>query len=258
MNKINGYAWIGCLIAIIFASCKHNEENRTGNVLPPAKVNLTFTPTFGNAPFNWGSVYTTSSGYNIRIENLLSYFSQIRLQSSNGQTAMLKDFALLDFSQPMPTYTAEIPEGLYDSLYISLGIPATFNVGVDPSIYPSSSPLSVAGSQGMFWNWNSGYIFFKYDGKADVSGTSTTNLTDPFAFHVGDDVNYRVAKIGIPAIDAKKGSVNTLNLTVDLEHVLVTSTDTINLQTDFLTHTSDNPQLAKRVSTNFAGAFRVE
>lgn len=109
----------------------------------------------------------------------------------------------------------------------------------------------------MFWTWNTGYIFTKYEGKADLSGTEGAALLHPFAFHVGDDPYYRSVVLDHPFTIGVAQTEN-ISVVIHTEKIIDGGPSPIDIATDNVTHTSGNPELAEKAANNFAAAFEIQ
>jgi hypothetical protein len=236
--------------SIGFTSC----EPEKSTVLP--KLNVTIKTVYNDQPFTIGEIYDDGMGHRVRIDLLMSYFSQLKLVHSNGAEVLIKDFHLQNLDNDY-TFTTEIPEGSYQNFSMGLGIPKSYNKDVDPSTYPNSHPLSVQGAQGMFWTWNTGYIFTKFEGKADLTGTEGSPLDHSFAFHTGDDLLYELVSSN-KYFTAEKDKTYDLVITIHADKLIKGDNDQIDLAVDYLTHTSGNFPLAERFVDNFSSAITVE
>ncbi len=243
------------LISIAFSSCKDDAEE-TPAIKAAPKANIVVTPVYGDQPFSIGTVYTTNQGYRLRVETMKTYISNIQLHNFNGDSVVFKDILVHDFNEPLEI-SSEIAEGSYTKLKLSLGVPEALNKDQDPSQYPNSHPLSVQGSSGMFWTWNTGYIFTKFDGRLDLTGQEGAQLIDPFAFHTGDDLLFRTVELPIDVVAEKDGNY-IIRVKMDIKKFIDNENDQIDLSTDFLTHTVGNMMLARRFAENFAQSFEVE
>jgi hypothetical protein len=110
----------------------------------------------------------------------------------------------------------------------------------------------------MFWHWNTGYIFTKFDGKADLEGIEGNPLLDPFAFHCGDDPLLRIVSLPIAQgfIEGETSRVFQIHCQVD--KLLQGNAENIDIAVDYLTHTQGNFLLARRFMDNFGTAFELE
>lgn len=129
---------------------------------------LELEPTVGAAPLVPGpTAYSNGNGEQFTISTFKYYLSSVQLQRADGTHYAVPDgYFLVDAAQPASQHVAlhGIPAGTYTGL--------SFVVGVD-------SARNVAGAQtgaldpvnGMFWDWNSGYIFVRLEGTAAASAT---------------------------------------------------------------------------------------
>jgi len=143
-------------------------------------IELRFTAEVIGQPFECGKSYkdvgTTRS--TIVPSDFRMYISQVQLTTADGQsvpvhltqdkTWQLEGIALLDFENgqgpcrngtpPMNTVIrGTVPAGQYKGVTFTVGVPFDRNHG-DPTVAPA--PLS---STAMFWNWQGGYKFMKFD-----------------------------------------------------------------------------------------------
>lgn len=244
----------GIFTMIFFSSCEPEVV-----VDPPAftGVKVVFDLRYEGQPFVMSDVYWDSFDHRIRIDNIMSYFSMLKLVKEDGSKVLLKDFYLANFSESA-NLTFELPAGHYNGLEFGLGVPHDYNKDIDPTIYPNDHPLSVPGSEGMFWAWNTGYIFVKFEGKADTLGVEGNPLLHPFAFHVGDDPMYRFVNMEGLDVHVETGKTKIIRIVIAVDKILYSENDEIDLATDYLTHTSDNTELASKFMNNYKNAITVE
>jgi hypothetical protein len=240
------------LVIVIFTSSCDHEKGGSGT------LQVVISAEFKGEPFEIGAIYNDDMGNRIRIDNFMSYFSMLNVINPDGTEIPVKDFALINFNEGA-TFSVELDSKDYRGLNFNIGIPKEYNKDVDPTTYPNSHPLSVQGSQGMFWHWNTGYIFTKFEGKADTTGVEGAEILHPFAFHVGDDPMFRQHQ------DAQNfnfkiepGATKVIHIVVDVEKIMKGDGDQIDIATDYITHTTGNTALATRVMNNFNDAIRIE
>lgn len=247
---------VSIIIALSFlTSCKENEPD-----VKPSKATLkiTFDTRWQDQDFAMEQVYYDNFDHRIRVDKFMSYISKLGIENSSSNFIELKDFYLADFSSD-PTFTFEVDPGTYNKLMFGLGIPEAYNKNQDPAQYPSSSPLSVAGSLGMFWYWDTGYIFTKFEGKADLSGTEGEPLLDPYIFHLGADTLYRRMSFNNLAMNLQAGDTKTLTLKIQVDQLLGTGdVNDIDIATENITHSNNSMELAIKVADNYANAITVE
>lgn len=184
----------------------------SADVLGSQPVTLRFAAQVGNQPFACGQSYaavgTTRS--TITPSDFRFYISDVALVDEAGRAVpvtlsqdgiwQLDNIALLDFENgtgPCRNGTTgmntevrgSVPIGRYVGLRFSLGVPFARNHG-DPTVAPS--PLNLTA---MFWNWQGGYKFVKFD-TASSGQMANTALPHPqgggnasgFSVHLGSTV----------------------------------------------------------------------
>lgn len=147
-------------------------------------VRLSFANQFDTAPLVFKEKYTNAHGEGLSF-TLLNYFvSNISFTKTDGSVyAVPQDSSYFLIKQGDPesmTIKLRIPKGKYQSV--------SFMIGVDSARSTMASErrqgvLDVgAEARGMYWRWNSGYIFFKMEGKSPASPDS---LKNSFYYHIG-------------------------------------------------------------------------
>ena len=104
------------------------------------------------------------------------YLSSISLIGTDEGTFQAKEHHLIDENNPSSKSLnfQMIPSGDYHSLLFTIGVDSVLNCsGVQ------SGPLDPI--HGMFWTWNTGYIFMKVEGNSPVSD-APNNLIE---YHIG-------------------------------------------------------------------------
>jgi hypothetical protein len=140
----------------------------------------------GQQPLQLADVeYTLADGEQLRVDRLRYYLSNFRLRRHDGtwsaaarSDADARGYFLVDAAQPASrTFAvAGFAPGEYEGIEFVVGVDAARNhAGVQ------SGALDPA--QGMFWTWNTGYIFFKLEGRSPQSTASGQQV----AYHVGGE-----------------------------------------------------------------------
>jgi len=240
------------LMAMAWASCDKTENTpkNTGT------VKLRFKATHNGEPFVINQIYRDFLNHRIRVEQFKSYFNNIYLVKEDDTQVMLKDVILVNFGSGAEVVTS-VPVGKYKALHVGMGVPKEQNKDQDPTQYPETHPLSSTGSQGMFWHWNTGYIFTKYEGKTDLDGVDGNPLADSFAFHIGDDALHR-EKTFEADIKVHGDNVLVLTLEIDCFKLFSSDFDSIDIADESLTHTSGNLVLAERFTELLSAALTLK
>jgi len=224
------------VLLVLVSGCK--PEPMHGG---PGTLTLNAEFTFGGDSVTVGHTAMGPAGNNLRLETFSIYLGGIELLNDTG-AIRLADAERWDAgTESARSYIVQ--PGTYTGFRVHLGVPAAVNTNTDPTIWPNDHPLGVNGSAGMFWSWNTGYIFSKFDGKADTTGAE--NFIHPFAFHIGGDDQLIEVRYNDPWTVAEC-SDHVFDLEAEVLHFLVNGTDTIDVREDNVTHTGDNLPLAQR------------
>ena len=171
-----------CAIVITVIGCKKNDVTYDANV--KTKVVVEYDNVAGNQDLKLGATtYTNAAGESFT-PTLLKYFvSNFKLTKTDGSVYtvpqdncyFLTDESIAASLKPI----IEIPEGEYTKLSFVLGIDSLRNT---MDISKRTGNLDVTGTaSGMYWSWNSGYIFFKLEG----TSPSSTQTDKSFKYHIG-------------------------------------------------------------------------
>ncbi|EHQ27421.1 hypothetical protein BDD43_1129 [Mucilaginibacter gracilis] len=123
------------------------------------------------------SLYQNANGDDLKITTFKYYISNVSLIAKNGDKIAIPDSYFLVNAADSTTLNQQItniPEGKYTGI--------TFTIGVDSLRNFAGAQTGVLDpAKGMFWSWNSGYIFVKLEGESPKSTAKKNRLT----FHIG-------------------------------------------------------------------------
>lgn len=211
------------IIALLFsvsvtATVKDStKQNKTG-------FSLDFKNSFGTAPFEFKKEYTTAFGEKLSFVTLNYFISNIKLTKRDGTEYIVpQDSSYFLVKHPDSASHAIHLNGVPDGKYKSI----TFTIGVDSirntmDVSKRTGALDVgARARGMYWVWNSGYIFFKLEGK---TVTEVDSLSKNFQYHIGGYGGYEtktINNIKVKTIDLGKIRVSskkhpTIHIQVDI------------------------------------------
>lgn len=183
INQMKNILIIAGAFILMSASCKKTTGSLyNSNVKAP--ITLEFDNIVGGADLqlNTGS-YTNESGEQFKVSMLRYFVSNIVLTNVNGSKYIVpqdSSYFLIDESKPSTLKTSiKIPEGEYSKLEFVLGVDSLRNT---KDLSQRTGVLDPTGeASGMYWSWNSGYIFFKMEGNSP-SSKLTNNV---FQYHIG-------------------------------------------------------------------------
>lgn len=149
----------------------------------PLSIQLTLTD--GDNPFSYESPIELKNGQKLDIEEIKLYVSNVALVKNDGTEVPIQglNLAVLNKNtEHTDIFKGDAPIGNYRGLRFDIGVPRELN---HKDATRAKSPLSI--EDGMFWAWNSGYIFLSLKGKTAV----VDNTSKDVALHVGGD-NHRI------------------------------------------------------------------
>ncbi len=176
-----GYMLFCCLLAATILSCESDEVN-------PAELGsliLEFDTRAGNENFELNKDYENAVGETFNLTKLNYYISNIILTTTGGAEYVVPQdssyfLVMEEIKESQKLRVNNVPVGDYNKV--------TFTIGVDS--LRSTMDLSkrqgvldpAQGHDGMYWTWNSGYIFFKAEG---ISPAAPAEQDHKFFYHIG-------------------------------------------------------------------------
>ena len=244
----------------ILSSCKKDEPIPVTpiNSSPTAgTVELRVEHIFGadSIPFTLNSpdYFVSAIGDSIKFNTFKYYISNIELLKADGSSfKQPESYFLVDASNVASNklQIPNVPPADYTGIKFLLGVDSTRNVS-------GAQEGALSQANGMFWTWNSGYIFSKAEGTSPQVSTSGNNFT----LHVGgfSGTNNAVQSKSI-TFNGEKLTVNgtreaEIHLAVDVKEYF-SATNPINLGT---TNFVMSPgATARQISENFKEMFSFE
>ncbi|MDB5240517.1 MAG: hypothetical protein JWP57_1142 [Spirosoma sp.] len=134
--------------------------------------------------------YTNSSGEEFRVTTLNYYLSNFRFKQANGAEYVVPQdssyFLVKESDKASQLITfPNVPMGSYTAVTFTIGVDSVRSVS---DIGKRKGVLDPAGSataaNDMYWEWNSGYIFLKFEGTSPVAPVDATGQ-NTFQYHIG-------------------------------------------------------------------------
>jgi hypothetical protein len=168
----------------IITSCKKDDPAPVTPITPTptaGKVELRLEHIFGSEDetfaLNNVDYYVTSLGDSVKFNTFKYYISNIELLKADGSSfKQPESYFLVDASNEASNklQIPNVPPADYTGIRFLLGVDSTRNVS-------GAQEGALSQANGMFWTWNSGYIFSKAEGiSPQVSG-----MGNSFTLHVG-------------------------------------------------------------------------
>ncbi|TDQ11304.1 MbnP family protein [Pedobacter metabolipauper] len=196
------------LMAVLFSSCAKNEDDAPefseANLAP---FSVEFDNIVGDRTLtlnNTGSLYKNAANEQFSISTLQYFISNIKVVTTTGRTYTVNQdssYFLINGADKATRFAkVKVPEGDYTQVIFTLGVDSLRStMGVDKRT-GVLDPAYGGGHDmgGMYWGWNSGYIFFKYEGNSavisdDANGDPTGKKQ--FKYHIGGFGGYSAPTI---------------------------------------------------------------
>ncbi len=216
---------------------------------PKTQVHIQFTNYVGNTILQLDSTYKNDLGQIFKVANFKYYISNICFKNASGKNYVIQDYFLVnELEEETKQITLNnVPEGSYTSIEFMIGVDSLHNCSGLQS--GALDPVN-----GMFWAWNTGYVFLKLDGQAPAS-KSTGHI---FEYHIG---GYKqpansIRKITLNFKNNKVVSASnplTLSIKADVLEILKTPTTIDFTKLSGVTDTRN----ASIIANNYADMFSV-
>jgi hypothetical protein len=230
-------------ISIALFSCKKDSSSETD--LAPLKISFNLQA-FG-VPIDTTVQYTNNSGEKFKISTFKFYVSFIETMNSSGglRTAETESYHLVDLADPNSHhFTVNLKNGLYDKLNFIIGVDSIRNVS-------GAQTGALDPAKGMFWTWNTGYIFAKLEGKSP----SSTAPFQMFTYHIGGfkSGENAIRTVSLPA-QIQIGKTNELIINADVQRWF-DGVNTISIASKATIMSPGGPAL--QMADNYATMFSV-
>lgn len=208
-NNLFNWSVLILAIAMFSVSCNGDDDGpepqeKYGNV----KVQFEYVFGHNEEPWDIGKVLVhPMTGDTMTFTMFKYYVSNIKLKDASGSWwSEPNSYHLVctDCDNRGVIMINNVPEGNYTAIQYTMGVDSAMNVS---GVYDGDLSLG----NGMFWDWNSGFIMLKAEGK------SPNSATDNFAFHLGgfkgteNIVTVKNADFG-SNLSVQNGSMPSINL----------------------------------------------
>lgn len=181
------------LAAIMLSAGKKNAPHN----VELAPLIISFDNVVGDKDLALNADYTNAAGESFTITQLQYFISNIKLKKTDGTAyAIVQDSSYFLVQENNPSthiIRLKVPEADYSGLEFVLGIDSIRNT---MGISKRTGVLDPASSMdnGMYWGWNSGYIFFKMEGTSPAAPADPTG-SHKFRYHIGGFGGYSASTI---------------------------------------------------------------
>jgi hypothetical protein len=214
-------------------------------------LEIQFENIVGDKPLELDSgKYINNLGQEFSITKFNYYISNIRLIRNDGKVFISDSYFLIKEEDSLSKLIEleKIPPGTYSSIQFTIGVDSLKNCsGIQTG---ALDPM-----HGMFWTWNTGYIFLKLEGMS----SSSTLPNEIIEYHIGGFTSENNAVRTIKKdlrkeLIISKKNKSILTITSDVLEILKTPTDI-----DFsVTPAVTGIENAQTICTNYMDAFTIK
>jgi len=131
--------------------------------------------------------YSNASGEKFSISQLQYFISNIKLRRTDGKEYVIKQddsyFLVQENDTATQTIKLKVLAGDYKQISFVVGVDSlrnTMHISKRTGVLDPASSMD----NGMYWTWNSGYIFFKMEGNSSSAPADPTG-NRKFRYHIG-------------------------------------------------------------------------
>ena len=216
-----------------------------------SEVSFRWLATAGNATIsNSTNHYSNGLGDLFTVSRFNYYISNVKLRRTDGFIyAEPESYHLIRHLEKADTFTLTgVPAGYYTQMEFIIGVDSIRNVSG-----AQSGALDPAWD--MFWDWNSGYIFYKLEGTYKAMSSAEGD----YSFHIGGfsgpDKCLQTVTIDLGSVRVDKKSVAMVELAADAAAIFNTPHQ-ISFDDYFLD--PPTPRTFRHQSENYADMFSLK
>ena len=193
------------------------------------------------------SSYVNDFGEHYSITKLKYYISDISL-GTKEESFTTKNIFLMDAANEEKISINILP-GIYSKIIFTLGVDSAYNnSGAQEG---ALDPLN-----GMFWTWNTGYVYFKMEGYSPASNADLNRIEHHIGGYRGPNKANRQIRLNfLQPLVINDGDQKEIVVNLNLDKYWKGPND-ISIQTNALIMTTG--ELAKKSADNFPGMFFIK
>ena len=179
------------LLSLAVWACDTVDPDTSFDPVGPGTLQLVFDNVVGGQDLQLNAgTYTNASGDSFTPTTFNYFVSNIRLTRTDGREYIVpQDSSYFLVKEDVPTSQTitlpNVPAGSYKSVSFVIGVDSlrsTMEVGRRTGVLNPGGDHTSA--NGMYWSWNSGYIFLKLEGTSPSAPTDATGK-NTFRYHIG-------------------------------------------------------------------------
>ncbi|MDX5346752.1 MAG: hypothetical protein LPJ89_01470 [Hymenobacteraceae bacterium] len=205
-------------VSFTFSACDKNDDSPEPGA---GQLRINFAHHVDSKALAFDTIiYKNEADNEYSITEFKYYISNIKLHNtSTGQSyTEATSYHLVEPKANRTSFVlANVPFAVYDEIEFAIGVDSVANASID-------QVGDLDSNNDMAWNWNTGYIFLKMEGKFRIDSTSVNG----YRFHPGADKSFadrsyivKRMKLNAPVMIGKSESYQ-LNFSTNVAEVLRT------------------------------------
>lgn len=237
---------------LILPSCKKKKDPEPEGPKPDPKsatVTIKFTNEVDGQRLELGKMkYTNANGNQYQVDMMKYYVSDMTLIGDSGDVKVnVSDLIDQNDTPNCKVDALKVPNGRYTHIKFGIGVPQSRN-------HSGAQEGDLDPMYGMIWDWNTGYIFFKHEGRYMM--TSTTS--DILIYHYATDRAYLTIGMPLSSPLVVEGKDKKIFIKFNLNS-LYSSPNKIDFAVDYIRQSSSSADYTwmDNIKGNLADAFTV-
>lgn len=189
---------ISIIILVLFVSCQKQNAEPPYNETELAPLSIEFDNIVGGRNLYLNTqTYFNTSGEEYSVTMLQYFISNISLAKEDGTVYVVPQdssyFLIKEGDAALAKANVRVPAGDYSTLSFVIGVDSLRNT---MDLSKRTGVLDPAGgmNDGMYWGWNSGYIFLKMEGLSAAAPLDPSGQRK-FRYHIGGFGGYSAPTI---------------------------------------------------------------
>jgi hypothetical protein len=253
-------------LGLLVMACSKKDDPGSYSATDKNSVNLEFDNRLGGQKLVLGQTTAKNgSGEDLTLTTFNYFISNVALTKEDGSVVKFPDqYFLVRQADPasLNATLKDVPAGNYKAVTFTIGVDSARSVS---DVSKRTGVLDVAANpdDGMYWSWNSGYIFMKMEGTSPVVPLRASGQR-LFQLHVGgfggmtapapNNLRTVTLPVGSELVTVRKDIAPDIHLFVDALKVF-DGTTKISLAT---TNSVHSPSLAGPIADNYKNMFVVD
>jgi hypothetical protein len=173
------------LVALTFVACHKNDDKEYADL---GSLKIEFENRAGDDLLTLGKTYVTAAGDSIAFTRFDYFVSNIVLVREDGSEYVVpknESYFLIKHDTPSSHVIKinNVPGGAYKAARFVIGVDSLMSA--TPAEQRPAALDPITNAAGMYWSWNSGYIFVKVEGTSPQAPVSSLTQERSVLYHVG-------------------------------------------------------------------------